>query len=175
MWRGLCAYARLEQKPAISVRFFSYSNLANYFSDLNKVNACTSSGKAVPCYSSYQQACGPLGFEFNTDDYAFFAEDSWRVRPRLTLNVGLRYEYEKLPDPILPNPGVPQTQHMPSDTNNVGPRIGFAWDASGDGRTSVRGGYGIYYGRIIYSTIYNALTNTGVQGGQFSFFFTAST
>ena len=61
---------------------FSYSNLANYFSDLNKVNACTSSGKAVPCYSSYQQALGPLGFEFNTDDYAFFAEDSWRVSSR---------------------------------------------------------------------------------------------
>jgi outer membrane receptor protein involved in Fe transport len=154
---------------------FSYSNLANYFTDLNAVNACTGSTGAVPCYSSYQQAFGPLGFEFNTDDYAFFAEDSWRVRPRLTLNIGLRYEYEKMPDPILPNPGVPQTQHLPSDKNNVGPRIGFAWDATGDGKTSLRGGYGIYYGRIINSTIYNALTNTGVPGGQFSFFFTPTT
>jgi len=154
---------------------FSYSNLANYFSDLNAVNTCTGSTGAVPCYSSYQQAFGPLGFEFNTDDYAFFAEDSWRVRPRLTLNIGVRYEYEKLPDPILPNPGVPQTQHLPSDKNNVGPRIGFAWDVTGDGKTSLRGGYGIYYGRIINSTIYNALTNTGVQGGQFSFFFTPTT
>jgi outer membrane receptor protein involved in Fe transport len=164
----------LSQNLRFQYGSFSYSSLTNYFSDLNAVKSCTASGQAVPCYSSYQQAFGPLGFEFNTDDYSFFAEDSWRILPRFTLNLGVRYEYEKLPDPILPNPLVPQTQQMPSDKNNVGPRIGFAWDLTGDGKTSLRGGYGIYYGRIINSTIYNALTNTGVPGGQFSFFFTAT-
>jgi hypothetical protein len=154
---------------------FSYSSLANYFSDLNAINTCTTSGVKVPCYSNYQQAFGPLGFEFNTDDYAFFAEDNWRILPRFTLNIGVRYEYEKLPDPILPNPAVRQTQQLPSDKNNAGPRIGFAWDVTGDGKTSVRGGYGVFFGRIINSTVYNALTNTGVQGGQFSFFFTPTT
>src|SRR5882724_2562096 len=154
---------------------FSYSSLANYFSDLNAINTCTTSGVKVPCYSNYQQAFGPLGFEFNTDDYAFFAEDNWRILPRFTLNIGVRYEYEKLPDPILANPAVPQTQQLPSDQNNVGPRIGFAWDVTGDGKTSVRGGYGVFFGRIINSTVYNALTNTGIQGGQFSFFFTPTT
>ena len=154
---------------------FSYSSLANYFSDLNAINTCTTSGVKVPCYSNYQQAFGPLGFEFNTDDYAFFAEDNWRILPRFTLNIGVRYEYEKLPDPILPNPAVGQTQQLPSDKNNAGPRIGFAWDVTGDGKTSVRGGYGLFFGRIINSTVYNALTNTGVQGGQFSFFFTPTT
>jgi hypothetical protein len=154
---------------------FSYSNLANYFSDLNAINTCTTSGAKVPCYSNYQQAFGPLGFEFNTDDYAFFAEDNWRILPRFTLNIGVRYEYEKLPDAILPNPAVGQTQQLPSDKNNAGPRIGFAWDVTGDGKTSVRGGYGLFFGRIINSTVYNALTNTGVQGGQFSFFFTPTT
>jgi len=154
---------------------FSYSSLANYFSDLNAINTCTTSGVKVPCYSNYQQAFGPLGFEFNTDDYAFFAEDNWRILPRFTLNIGVRYEYEKLPDPILPNPAVGQTLQLPSDKNNAGPRIGFAWDVTGDGKTSVRGGYGVFFGRIINSTVYNALTNTGVQGGQFSFFFTPTT
>src|SRR5438552_2116113 len=154
---------------------FSYSSLANYFSDLNAINTCTTSGVKVPCYSNYQQAFGPLGFEFNTDEYAFFAEDNWRILPRFTLNIGVRYEYEKLPDPILPNPAVRQTQQLPSDKNNAGPRVGFAWDVTGDGKTSVRGGYGVFFGRIINSTVYNALTNTGVQGGQFSFFFTPTT
>lgn len=154
---------------------FSYTSVGNYLSDLISPNHCalTATGShTFACYSSYQQAFGPLGFTFNTNDLAFFAEDSWRVLPRLTVNFGLRYEYEMLPRVILPNSAVPQTQQMPSDKNNLGPRIGFAWDVNGDGKTSVRGGYGMYFGRVINSTIYNALTNSGVPGGQFSFFLT---
>ena len=119
------------------------------------------------CYTSnYAQGFGQPRFELTTTDLAFFAQDDWRVTPRLTLNLGLRYEYEKFPTPFLVNPALPQTANRPSDKNNFGPRIGFAADLSGDGKTSLRGGYGIYYGRINGTIIINSLINTGLSTGQ---------
>jgi hypothetical protein len=152
---------------------YSYSNLLDYFSDLNATNSCA--GK--PCYSSYTQGFGLPGLEFTTGDIAFFAQDDWKILPRLSLSLGVRYDYQMLPSPVssLVNPAVPQTGHMPDDKNNIGPRVGFAWDVVGDGKTVLRGGYGIFYGRIINSTIFNALISTAMPGSQVSLFFTPAT
>lgn len=135
--------------------------------------------RAGKCYTSnYQQAFGPTAFQISTTDYNFFFQDDIRVSQRLTVNLGLRYEYEQLPDAQIPNPltnrpgqsvGPEQTNFIPADKNNFGPRFGFAYDITGDGKTSVRGGYGIYYGRIINSTIINAISNTGVAAAQRTF------
>ncbi len=97
-----------------------------------------------------------------TTDFNYFIQDDWRVTPRFTLNLGLRYEYQLNPDAININPALPQTDNKVDDRNNFGPRIGFAYDLTGDGKTSLRGGWGLYYGRVINSTVYNALVNTGV-------------
>ena len=161
---------------------YSYGSLLDYFSDLDTPPAsapvtqgklCTSAGNKVPCYSNFTQGIGRPGLEFATNDYAFFAQDDWRFMPRLSLSLGLRYEYQQMPQPVssLINPAVPQTGKMPADKNNFGPRVGFAWDATGDGKTVLRGGYGIYYGRVINSTIFNGLLNTGMPGSQVSVFF----
>jgi len=122
---------------------------------------------AGKCYTSnYQQGFGVPRFTFKTTDYAFFGQDDWRVTPRLTLNLGLRWEYQQFPEPFLVNAAVPETANKPSDKNNFGPRIGFALDINGDGKTSLRGGYGIYYGRVNGTIIVNALINTGLSTGQ---------
>jgi len=122
---------------------------------------------AGKCFtSSYSQGFGQPRFQLTSTDWAFFAQDDWRVSPRLTLNLGLRWDYEHFPQPFLVNPNLPQTGNRPSDKNNFGPRIGFAVDLSGDGKTSLRGGYGMYYGRINGTIIINSLINTGLSTGQ---------
>ncbi|MGH9960890.1 MAG: hypothetical protein ACREBC_27865, partial [Pyrinomonadaceae bacterium] len=127
----------------------------------------TSTRRAGQCYTSnYAQGFGIHGAEFDTTDWAFYFQDDWRWSPRLTVNLGLRYEIEMMPEAQFVNPIFPQTGVLPNDKNNFGPRGGFAYDLTGDGKTSVRGGMGLYYGRLINSTISNAITNTGIDRAQ---------
>jgi hypothetical protein len=144
---------------------YSYSSVANYVSDYYLSQNPATVAQANH-YSSYAQGFGPLGFQFTTGDYAGFIQDDWKVAPRLSVTIGARYEYEQLPPPQLPNPLVPQTVTFPSDKNNIAPRVGFSYDLAGNGKTILRGGWGIFNARLENSTIYDAITQTGVAGGQ---------
>lgn len=154
---------------------FSYVQLQDYLSDYisstnkfayacNTVNGGTTYN--VPCWGTYFQTVGPLTFTVPTLETGLFVQDDWHVSPRLTLNLGLRWDYQALPSPVLPNPAVPQTTSFPSDKKDFGPRVGFAWDVTGQGRTVVRGGYGVYFGRISNEQIFDAMTQTGNPGSQ---------
>ena len=111
--------------------------------------------------------------------YALFVQDDWKLNRKLTLNIGLRYDYQEFPqarnlmdsnfNPAAVGPngllGITQygvdfgTSPYKSDYNNFGPRFGFAYDISGKGKTVLRGGYGIYYPFIFFGADYYPSTN----------------
>ena len=169
---------------------YTYSTIANYLSDLaskGSTGTCNSAGTGVGiaggsynCYSSAFQDFGATGDSLSTTDYAGFIQDNWKVTPRLTVEMGLRYDYEQYPAPtasfttatfnsagvqtFFPYPGL--TNH-PTDKNNLGPRLGFSIDLFGTGTTVLRGGYGIYYGRIVNATILQSYFGSGSPNGQY--------
>ncbi|RSL16973.1 carboxypeptidase family protein [Edaphobacter aggregans] len=150
---------------------YSYSSLPSYFTDFYLSQDPNPANRArAKNFSSYVQGFGIPGLEFQTSDFGFFAEDNFRATPKLTLTVGLRYEFEQLPSPVssLVIPSLPQTGVFPSNNTNVGPRLGFAYDVFGSNKTVIRGGYGMFFARILNGTIYNALTSTGSAAGQFT-------
>ena len=145
---------------------YSYATLVDFLSDMLAPNSCdgTTSGTGpYPCYAQFRQAVGGSHWSFETADYAAYVANEWKPGHGLTLTLGARYEFEQVPDTnaALVNAAIPETAHLPHNQNGLGPRAGFAWDVFGNGRTVVRGGYGIYYARVPNATVFSALTSTG--------------
>ncbi|OFV99113.1 MAG: hypothetical protein A3H28_15185 [Acidobacteria bacterium RIFCSPLOWO2_02_FULL_61_28] len=99
--------------------------------------------------------------------FGWFVQDDWRLRPNLTLNVGLRHEF--VTDAIevngrnayLPDPRATESVIGPAymtDKNNFAPRLGLAWDPTGSGKTSIRAGSGLFYNLPIISQVWELMT-----------------
>lgn len=130
-------------------------------------------------------ALGDPNIDTNQDDFFFFFQDDWRVRPSLTLNLGLRYELSTQPfNPIIDRINAREAdpsraifnqsfdlstrtaQKLPTDKNNFAPRVGFAWQPNferlgsrfSNGRFIVRGNFGISYDPGFFNIVLNTVT-----------------
>lgn len=112
--------------------------------------------------------------EISNEDIAFFIQDKWQIRSNFTFNYGIRWEAQIFPDPVVPpadtayglflsDPRFPSDGTLHNATNMWQPRVGFAWDIGGNGRSVLRGSYGIYYARQNMLTQVGSITTNGVQ------------
>ncbi len=138
--------------------------------DLTPVQAY---GLGLP--STYIQGFGNPNSQIKNKPLAVFAQDSWRVTPRITLNFGVRYDIEftetiapvGITDPLsgialsasditAAQDAVGVQQGFPVDSNNIAPRFGFAWDVFGSGKTVVRGAIGLFYDHPLLAAAFNS-------------------
>ncbi|HEX3186371.1 MAG TPA: TonB-dependent receptor [Pyrinomonadaceae bacterium] len=120
-------------------------------------------------------ATDAAGFsEISNEDYAVFAQDSWKIWPNFTLNYGLRWEAQIFPDPVVPpqntaygiflnDPRFPSDGTLPDQKSQWQPRLGFAWDVSKKGTSVLRASAGIFYARQNMLSQVGSITTNGVQ------------
>lgn len=135
--------------------------------------------------SVFIQGFGDPNSSLKNSPIAFFFQDTWKVNRKLTLNYGIRYDYEfteqfepsPFRDPLtgiqltaadvqVAQDALNVTQGFPRDSNNWAPRAGFAYDWNGDGRTVIRGAAGIFYDKPLLAVSFNSNIADGSQQQQ---------
>jgi hypothetical protein len=120
-------------------------------------------------YRDFRQGFGRADVDFWQKEYAFYVQDTWKLRPNATVNYGLRYEAQIEPQPDSPNPALPEGFKFPSDKNNWGPRAGITWDPWNDNRGVIRANAGIFYSRTPALLLVSPFTNNGIAQLQLTF------
>lgn len=112
---------------------------------------------------AYAYGVGSSDVETDTNLYGFFVEDSWRPTAKLLVNLGLRYDLDTNGNnPDFEHPLVPNGRD--TDTDNFQPRLSFSYDLMGNGTNVLRGGAGIFTGRLLLVPLFTELQQNGITG-----------
>jgi outer membrane receptor protein involved in Fe transport len=163
--------------------FFGSSGYTVNFFDPPSTIAALPQGFATPgIVQSISFATGEASHDQIFHQLAFYVQDDWKFSPRLTFNLGLRWDANigNLPDQtnnrtfaLLRQLNHPLAQALTSDPEKLSrstpnwlefqPRVGFAWDPTGAGRTVVRGGYGIFFDQVFQNLTIFGLAQSGPE------------
>lgn len=136
---------------------YFYNTITDWAEDLTPSASDSSAGKH---YSGFLQSFGPLLTRAIVRDYNFYAQDQWQLGHKLTINLGLRYEFNRFTQPPE-NLQYPATGQLNEPLGNFAPRVGFAY-AMNNGNTVLRGGYGISYARLPSASVIRLQQRNGV-------------
>jgi len=120
---------------------------------------------ALGQYNIFSQTSGNPTFSFAVPYYGFYVQDTFRVLPQLTLEMGLREDFQVYPQP-KDNPAFPLTGQYPKQFQRLAPRFGFAWQPLS--KTVVRGGFGDFYTNMNGLNYRNAVVSNGLASQQSS-------
>lgn len=152
---------------------FAATNLNPGFAGFPDFTPVQSYGLGLP--STFIQGFGNPVSQIKNKPLGLFAQDTWKVTPRFTINYGVRYDVEftetiapvGITDPLsgivlsandvlTAQDALGVQQGIPRDNNNFAPRFGFAWDTFGDGKTVLRGALGLFYDHPLLAVAFNS-------------------
>ena len=129
---------------------YSFSSLINF---------------ALGIYDNFFQSTGQPKFSFNVPYLGFYLQDTYQVHPHLTVDFGVREDFQIYPQPEE-NPAFPLTGQFPNRYQRITPRVGFAWQPLG--KTVIRGGFGMFYENLNGLNYRNAVVSNGLLSQQAS-------
>lgn len=135
--------------------YFTYGPKGEYrFGSLTDVPSGT--------FELYLQSFGQSTIVQTSPTYSIFGQDQYQVNSNLTLNYGVRYDLQVLPQPKTCNPALSLTCHIPYSKNDVAPRVGFAYGVGSKGATVIRGSFGLFYIQEDLLDVSEAFASNGV-------------
>ena len=149
----------------------NFGSVSPFGASLPATNGAQSYGLGVP--TTYIQGIGNSNQPFDNIPIGFFAQDTWKMTRKLTVNYGVRYDVEITPlfapatdINAAAEKALGVVEGIPRDNNNISPRLGIAWDPKGDGKTVVRFGYGFFYDHPLLAVAFDSVTADGGRSVQ---------